>query len=591
MGASMHSARLPWLREPTMNPPASPTLPCAARTPPAPTLSRRPSPTTPASIPAAPVLYYSVNDGVWIAVIDADGPAGAVYDFVIPFVALGSNVRYYIAALDQSPQQNLASIPWGAAGISPPGTTPPPRFFSVDAGATTVNDNGPADFSSIQNAIDASKFGDIIKVAAGTYRENLSLTAKDGITIRGGYSEDFKSRSVQDHLSIIDGGNSATVASFINCDETTFEGFTLINGKGSFVFGIAKWAGGFIVKDGSGMKLSQLKISDCSAYAGGGGVIYGAADFVLSHTRFSRNRASNGASALYIRDCGPSLSYILADNNYCSGDGHTIDYYYGEGSIANATIVDNITLASYARSIGISWGGAFPNGIKPSVSNSIIKYNYYSDGAAEDNINTFQFKTVTTSLFTTGSGISQPRFLNRERGYYNLLEGSPGINAAIALGFDFDLDGIPVPYGSAPDIGALEHYTSDLDNDQMPDVWEAANGLQPGLADGSDDKDNDGNDNYSEYVAGTRASDGSSFLVITNDSKTDNPAETRIEWQGVAGRLYSIYKSSTINPADWQPTPFIDIPGVDGPMSRLLTGRSADRGFFRISVKMEPAQP
>jgi hypothetical protein len=115
--------------------------------------------------------------------------------------------------------------------------------------------------------------------------------------------------------------------------------------------------------------------------------------------------------------------------------------------------------------------------------------------------------------------------------------------------------------------------------------------LQPGLADGSDDKDNDGNDNYSEYVAGTRASDGSSFLVITNDSKTDNPAETRIEWQGVAGRLYSIYKSSTINPADWQPTPFIDIPGVDGPMSRLLTGTSADRGFFRISVKMEPAQP
>jgi subtilisin family serine protease len=565
--------------------------------------------------PAAPVLYYSVNDGVWTAAIDADGPGGSVYDFVIPFVALGSNVRYYIAARDQSPQKNLASFPWGAGGISPPGTTPPPRFLSfevdVDAGATTVNDNGPADFSSIQNAINASKFGDIIKVAAGTYRENLSLTAKDGITIRGGYSEDFKSRSFRDHPSIIDGGNRATVASFINCDETAFEGFTLINGKGSFVFGAARWAGGFIVKDGSGMKLSHLKISDCSAYAGGGGVIYGAAGFELSHTRFSRNEVTSGGSALYIRECGPSVGYILAENNYSSGDGRTIDYYYGEGSIANATIVDNVTLASYARSIGVSWFGAFPNGIKPSISNSIIKYNYYSDGAAEDNINTFQFKTVTTSLYTTGTGVSQPRFLNRVRGYYNLLEGSPGINAAIARGFDFDLEGKPVPHGSAPDIGALEYFTADFDGDglndkrevdvffsdptlpdtdgdQIPDGWESANGLELNHPDAAEDKDKDGNDNYSEYVAGTRASDGSSFLVIANVSKTGSSGDFKIEWQGVAGRLYSIYTSSTIDPADWQPTPFIDIPGVDGPMSQLLTGLSEDKGFFRISVKMEP---
>src|SRR5690606_31068118 len=115
-------------------------------------------------------------------------------------------------------------------------TIPPSRYFffavDLDAGAITVNDNGPADFSSIQDAINASNFGDTIKVATGTYHETLSLTAKNGITIRGGYSEDFENHSYQDHPSIIDGGNIATVASFFSCDDTTFEGFTLINGNG-----------------------------------------------------------------------------------------------------------------------------------------------------------------------------------------------------------------------------------------------------------------------------------------------------------------------------------------------------------------------
>ena len=39
----------------------------------------------------------------------------------------------------------------------------------------TVDDDGPADFSSIQTAINATTNGDTINVMSGTYRENIAL--------------------------------------------------------------------------------------------------------------------------------------------------------------------------------------------------------------------------------------------------------------------------------------------------------------------------------------------------------------------------------------------------------------------------------
>ncbi len=90
---------------------------------------------------------------------------------------------------------------------------------SLQAATYTVDDDGPADFSTIQAAISAAVSGDIIHVFPGTYNENINM--KDGVSLVGSGPE----------LTIIDGGGSGSVVSCINIgDGTIISSFTITNG-------------------------------------------------------------------------------------------------------------------------------------------------------------------------------------------------------------------------------------------------------------------------------------------------------------------------------------------------------------------------
>src|SRR5262245_6343566 len=76
----------------------------------------------------------------------------------------------------------------------------------------------PADFPTIQVAIDRSVDGDVVIVASGTYRENIDFRGKR-ITIQSESGPE---------VTIIDGGRSGTVVRFVTREDgnSVLKGFT-----------------------------------------------------------------------------------------------------------------------------------------------------------------------------------------------------------------------------------------------------------------------------------------------------------------------------------------------------------------------------
>src|SRR4030043_965503 len=93
----------------------------------------------------------------------------------------------------------------------------PSRSFGSDPSTWIVDDDGPADFSTIQEAINGASDGDTIYVRAGVYYEHLSLI-KENISLVG----------ENPHTTIIDGNGTGSCIS-VTRRRVTIGGFTVQN--------------------------------------------------------------------------------------------------------------------------------------------------------------------------------------------------------------------------------------------------------------------------------------------------------------------------------------------------------------------------
>ncbi|MFQ3235997.1 MAG: hypothetical protein ACI9C4_001561 [Paraglaciecola sp.] len=123
----------------------------------------------------------------------------------------------------------------------------------------------PDDYANIQSAINASKSGDMIWVAQGTYIENLTL--KPSVKLEGGFKADYSARNWHAWPSIVDGGKNGSV--LIGAQGATLDGFTLRNGKSNLGAGIFLSAASMTIKNNT--------IEDNTANKGGGGI------YITSH--------------------------------------------------------------------------------------------------------------------------------------------------------------------------------------------------------------------------------------------------------------------------------------------------------------------
>lgn len=135
---------------------------------------------------------------------------------------------------------------------------------STFAATWTVDDDGPADFNTIQAAVDASVDGDEIVVMPGVYTNTNTKTTNNVVEILG-KNLTLKSFSSADDTFIDGEGNSRG----INCDNSctvVVEGFTIINGG---AFGSGAGGGASYIHPGSSATFILCNFKDCIAHSGG----------------------------------------------------------------------------------------------------------------------------------------------------------------------------------------------------------------------------------------------------------------------------------------------------------------------------------
>jgi len=227
--------------------------------------------------------------------------------------------------------------------------------FTCQGEIIIVDNDGSADFRNIQDAINASRDGDIIVVRAGTYNENIFFNGRV-ITLTSENPDDPS--VVQSTIITTNFGYSMTF-DFGEGSDSVLTGFT-ITGRGIFCYATSPTILKNIIRDcdstgiygGNGAAPAILNNTITSNSQGG---IYNCdgriTDNIISH--------NNGSG---IVDCdGPIINNIISSNS--NGLGGGLQYCYGE-------VRDNVIENNYA-----ALGGGALYGCYGRISNNIIVRN------------------------------------------------------------------------------------------------------------------------------------------------------------------------------------------------------------------------
>ncbi|HUT04511.1 MAG TPA: NosD domain-containing protein, partial [bacterium] len=158
--------------------------------------------------------------------------------------------------------------------------------------ALAANINVPADYPTIQSAIDAAFDGDTVIVSPGIYFENIDFLGK-AITVRSTDPLDWDIVA----QTIIDGMQADSCVKFITGEgrNSIIRGLTITNGRHNT--GMAD--GGGISCDGSSPQISNNIIRNNEAFTYGGGIsaIWGGAALIKDNI-ISANVADFGGAVL-----------------------------------------------------------------------------------------------------------------------------------------------------------------------------------------------------------------------------------------------------------------------------------------------------
>jgi parallel beta-helix repeat protein len=285
----------------------------------------------------------------------------------------------------------------------------------------------PADFNSIQAAIDGSNYGDEIEVAPGTYNEAINFNGK---AVR------LSSISGPD-VTTIDANGVAGAYHVVQCvsgegSGTVLEGFTITGGNANGIAYPDDCGGGMYNYESNPSVTNCIFTGNAAVYCGGG-MYNERSSPKMTQCTFMDNTANEGGGMgnEYARGpYGPSVTDCNFINNTADWGGGM--YNYGSDPIVTNCTFSNNTAMSYGGGIYnylISWptvtkckfigneardgGGMLNDNSRPTVTECIFSDNTANSSGGGMLNQSYSHPTVTNCTFNSNEASNGGGILNQ----------------------------------------------------------------------------------------------------------------------------------------------------------------------------------